>query len=228
VNAAAAELADDIGSGMRKRAATTDRLWTAGKSSGSRGGVGYFAQDHKALIEPGIKLEWLHQWDPAASTEEDSRHPGAELFPRDDAEKRTDILSGGEAARLLFCKTDAAEAEPGWCWTSRPTIWIWNRSTRSTFRCNATRDRAAGTHDEDLIDEVATRIWHFEANHEITDFKGAVREYEAVWRNVLTTSLVALVRALALRVLLRGPAMSATEVLSKILAAASRTSRKTL
>jgi ATPase subunit of ABC transporter with duplicated ATPase domains len=36
------------------------------------------------------------------------------------------------------------------------------------------------THDEDLIDEVATRIWHFEANHEITDFKGAYGEYEAV------------------------------------------------
>jgi len=36
------------------------------------------------------------------------------------------------------------------------------------------------THDEDLIDEVATRIWHFEGNHEITDFKGVYSEYEAV------------------------------------------------
>jgi len=35
-------------------------------------------------------------------------------------------------------------------------------------------------HDEDLIDEVATRIWHFEGTHEITDFKGAYGEYEAV------------------------------------------------
>jgi ATPase subunit of ABC transporter with duplicated ATPase domains len=31
-----------------------------------------------------------------------------------------------------------------------------------------------------LIDEVATRIWHFEGSHEITDFKGAYSEYEAV------------------------------------------------
>jgi len=41
------------------------------------------------------------------------------------------------------------------------------------------------THDEDLIDEVATRIWHFEANHKITDFRGAYEEYQAavpVWR----------------------------------------------
>ncbi len=36
------------------------------------------------------------------------------------------------------------------------------------------------THDHDLIDEVATRIWHFEADHKITDFKGAYEEYQAV------------------------------------------------
>src|SRR5437016_9433698 len=38
---------------------------------GHEAAVGFFAQDHKALIEPGIKvLEWLHQWEPSASTEE--------------------------------------------------------------------------------------------------------------------------------------------------------------
>jgi ATPase subunit of ABC transporter with duplicated ATPase domains len=36
------------------------------------------------------------------------------------------------------------------------------------------------THDEDLIDEVATRVWHFEDTQEITDFKGAYGEYQAV------------------------------------------------
>jgi ATPase subunit of ABC transporter with duplicated ATPase domains len=30
-----------------------------------------------------------------------------------------------------------------------------------------------------LIDEVATRIWHFEANQKITDFKGAYEEYQS-------------------------------------------------
>jgi ATPase subunit of ABC transporter with duplicated ATPase domains len=44
--------------------------------------VGYFAQDHKALIEPGIKvLEWLHQWDPSASTEEIRGLLGRCCFP---------------------------------------------------------------------------------------------------------------------------------------------------
>ena len=36
------------------------------------------------------------------------------------------------------------------------------------------------THDEDLLDEVATRIWHFEGNHQITDFKGVYEEYQTI------------------------------------------------
>ena len=32
------------------------------------------------------------------------------------------------------------------------------------------------THDRDLVDEVATRIWHFE-NGQIEDFKGPYSEY---------------------------------------------------
>jgi ATPase subunit of ABC transporter with duplicated ATPase domains len=35
------------------------------------------------------------------------------------------------------------------------------------------------SHDHDLIDEVATRIWHFESDHAITDFKGVYEEYQA-------------------------------------------------
>jgi len=34
------------------------------------------------------------------------------------------------------------------------------------------------THDEDLIDEVATRIW-LAGGHQITDFKGAYEEYQS-------------------------------------------------
>ncbi len=80
---------------------------------GHEAAVGYFPQDHKSVIEPGIKaLEWLHQWDPGASTEEIRGILGQMLFPREDADKLTDVLSGGEAARLLFCKLMLPEAEP--------------------------------------------------------------------------------------------------------------------
>src|SRR5882672_2912517 len=72
---------------------------------GHEASVGYFAQDHKTLIQPGMTVfEWLHQWDLSAAHEEIRGLLGQMLFPRDDAEKRTDVLSGGEAARLIFCK----------------------------------------------------------------------------------------------------------------------------
>jgi ATPase subunit of ABC transporter with duplicated ATPase domains len=32
------------------------------------------------------------------------------------------------------------------------------------------------THDHDLVDEVATRIWHFE-NGQVEDFKGPYADY---------------------------------------------------
>src|SRR6202162_4760473 len=147
---------------------------------GHEAAVGFFAQDHKALIEPGIKvLEWLHQWDPSASTEEIRGILGQMLFPRDDAEKRTDVLSGGEAARLVFCKL----------MLQKPNVLVLDEPTNhldleSINALNISLQRYPGTvllvtHDEDLIDEVATRIWHFEGSHHITDLQGAYDEYQA-------------------------------------------------
>jgi ATPase subunit of ABC transporter with duplicated ATPase domains len=34
------------------------------------------------------------------------------------------------------------------------------------------------THDEDVIDEVATRIWHLGPDHHIEDFKGTYEEFQ--------------------------------------------------
>jgi ATPase subunit of ABC transporter with duplicated ATPase domains len=147
---------------------------------GHEAAVGYFAQDHKSSIEPGITiLEWLHQWDPMAVNEELRGLLGQMLFPRDDSSKRTDVLSGGEAARLLFCKL----------MLQKPNVLVLDEPTNhldleSINALNIALQRYQGTvllvsHDEDLIDEVATRVWHFE-NDQITDFKGAYEEYEAV------------------------------------------------
>jgi len=148
---------------------------------GHEASVGFFAQDHKALIEPGTTVfEWLHQWDPSAVSEEIRGLLGQMLFPRDDADKRTDILSGGEASRLLFCKL----------MLQKPNVLVLDEPTNhldleSINALNIALQRYHGTvflvtHDEDLIDEVATRIWHFEGDHRLTDFKGAYAEYEAV------------------------------------------------
>ena len=148
---------------------------------GHEAAVGFFAQDHKALIEPGTTVfDWLHQWDPSAVSEEIRGLLGQMLFPRDDAEKRTDILSGGEASRLLFCKL----------MLQKPNVLVLDEPTNhldleSINALNIALQRYQGTvllvtHDEDLIDEVATRIWHFEGDHQLTDFKGAYEEYQSV------------------------------------------------
>jgi ATPase subunit of ABC transporter with duplicated ATPase domains len=146
---------------------------------GHEAAVGYFPQDHKALIEKGMTvLEWLHRWDGSASTEEIRGLLGQMLFQRDDAMKKTDVLSGGEAARLLFCKL----------MLQKPNVLVLDEPTNhldleAINALNIALQKYQGTvllvtHDHDLIDEVATRIWHFESDHQITDFKGAYEEYQ--------------------------------------------------
>jgi ATPase subunit of ABC transporter with duplicated ATPase domains len=148
---------------------------------GHEAAVGYFAQDHRALIQGDMTaFEWLHQWDPSAAHEEIRGLLGQMLFPREDALKRTDVLSGGEAARLLFCKL----------MLQKPNVLVFDEPTNhldleSINALNIALQRYQGTvllvtHDHDLIDEVATRIRHFEADHKITDFKGAYEEYQTV------------------------------------------------
>src|SRR5437763_15452172 len=67
---------------------------------GHEAAVGYFAQDHRALIEPGTTVfEWLHQWDLSAAHAEIRGLLGQMLFPRADAAKQTEVLSGREAGR---------------------------------------------------------------------------------------------------------------------------------
>ena len=148
---------------------------------GHEGAVGYFAQDHKALIQPGMTVfEWLHQWDPSASHEEIRGLLGQMLFAREDGNKKTDVLSGGEAARVIFCKL----------MLQKPNVLVLDEPTNhldleSINALNIALQRYQGTvllvtHDHDLIDEVATRIWHFEGDHSITDFKGSYEEYQTV------------------------------------------------
>jgi ATPase subunit of ABC transporter with duplicated ATPase domains len=167
---------------LRKTSGYDGQFLTGGKVIwGHEAAVGYFAQDHRALIEGGMTaFEWLHQWEPSAAHEEIRGLLGQMLFPREDALKRTDVLSGGEAARLLFCKL----------MLQKPNVLVFDEPTNhldleSINALNIALQRYQGTvllvtHDHDLIDEVATRIWHFETDHKLTDFKGAYEEYQAV------------------------------------------------
>src|SRR5271169_2477339 len=166
---------------LRKTSGYDGPFLTAGKVIwGHEASVGYFAQDHKALIQPGMTaFEWLHQWEPGASNEEIRGLLGQMLFPREDGDKKTEVLSGGEAARLLFCKL----------MLQKPNVLVFDEPTNhldleSINALNIALQRYPGTvllvtHDQDLLEEVATRIWHFEGDHGLTDFKGAYEEYDA-------------------------------------------------
>ena len=146
---------------------------------GHEAAIGYFPQDHRSLIEKGSTiLDWIFQWDPSVSNEEIRGLLGQMLFVRDEATKKTDVLSGGEAARILFCKL----------MLQKPNVLVLDEPTNhldleSINALNIALQRYQGTvflvtHDHDLIDEVATHIWHFD-DHKIEDFKGTYEEYQA-------------------------------------------------
>ena len=139
--------------------------------------IGYFAQDHRLSIREGVTVsEWLHDWDPQASKEEIRGLLGQMLFSGEEGLKPTDALSGGEAARLSFCKL----------MLQKPNVLVFDEPTNhldleSINALNIALQKFDGTvllvtHDEDLVDEVATRIWHFE-HGKVEDFLGAYEEY---------------------------------------------------
>jgi ATPase subunit of ABC transporter with duplicated ATPase domains len=141
--------------------------------------VGYFAQDHTDTITHGMTtIQWLHQFDPQASQEELRGLLGKMLFSGDDALKPTQALSGGESARLIFCRLMLQK--PNFLVLDEPTNHL---DLEAINALNFSLQKYEGTvllvtHDHDLIDEVATRIWHFDHGH-IEDFKGPYEEYVA-------------------------------------------------
>ena len=144
--------------------------------------IGYFAQDHTASIPKGTTAaEWLHSFDPKAAKEDIRGLLGQMLFRGDEGNKKTEALSGGEAARLLFCKL----------MLQKPNILVLDEPSNhldleSINALNVALQKYEGTvflvtHDEDLIDEVGTRIWHFEGgptDFRIIDHKGPYEEYQ--------------------------------------------------
>jgi ATPase subunit of ABC transporter with duplicated ATPase domains len=148
---------------------------------GHEASIGYFAQDHKGSIQLGMTAaDWLHQFDPKAAKEDIRGLLGQMLFRGEEGNKKTDALSGGEAARLLFCKI----------MLQKPNILVLDEPTNhldleAINALNQAIQKYEGTvflvtHDQDLIEEAGTRIWHFEGgpeNFHITDHKGPYEEY---------------------------------------------------
>src|SRR6202047_5152942 len=139
--------------------------------------VGYFAQDHGDSITKGMTaIDWLWQFDPSANQQELRGLMGQMLFSGEDALKPTRALSGGESARLIFCRLMLQK--PNFLVLDEPTNHL---DLESINALNIALQRYDGTvllvtHDHDVIDEVATRIWHFH-DGKIEDFKGPYEEF---------------------------------------------------
>ena len=97
-------------------------------------------------------------------------------FSGQSVDKRVGVLSGGEKARVALARM--VLRAPNVLLLDEPTNHL---DLESINALNIALQRYDGTvllvtHDHDLVDEVATRIWHFE-NHQIEDFKGNYADY---------------------------------------------------
>ncbi len=143
----------------RRRSATSRRTWARPSSTDL------------------TVAEWLHRWNPAAHVEDIRGILGQMLFSGEEGEKPTKALSGGEQARLVFCKLIL----------TKPNILIFDEPTNhldleAINALNIALQRYEGTvllvtHDHDLIDEVATRLWIFK-DEAIEDFQGPYAEWK--------------------------------------------------
>jgi ATPase subunit of ABC transporter with duplicated ATPase domains len=148
--------------------------------------VGYFPQDFGYTIDKskGITaMDWLWQYKPQAPQEEIRGPLGQMLFSGEDALKPTSALSGGECARLIFCRLMIQK--PNFLVLDEPTN---NLDLESINALNIALQKYDGTvllvtHDEDVLDEVATRIWHFK-DGKVEDFKGTYEEFQHAERKV--------------------------------------------
>ena len=141
--------------------------------------IGYFAQDHTGVIKKGLTaVDWLHQFDPDAARQDIHGLLGQMLFSGEEGLKPTEALSGGETARLLFCRI----------MLQKPNVLVLDEPTNhldleSINALNVALQKYEGTvflvtHDQDLLEEVGTRVWHFDGRT-IHDFKGTYEDYEA-------------------------------------------------
>ena len=139
--------------------------------------IGYFPQDHAGEIEKGLTVvEWLHRFDPDLSRQEIHRLLGQMLFSGEEGLKPTEALSGGETARLLLCRI----------MLQKPNVLVLDEPTNhldleSINTLNVALQRYEGTvflvtHDQDLLEEVGTRVWQFDAGR-IVDFRGSYEEH---------------------------------------------------
>ncbi|MFL5319177.1 MAG: ABC-F family ATP-binding cassette domain-containing protein [Myxococcaceae bacterium] len=146
---------------------------------GHEASIGYLPQDAKSIIEKGTTaFDWLHNFDPRAGNEDVRGLRGRMLFRGEEGLKPTHALSGGEAVRLVFSKLMLMKDNV--LVLDDPTNHL---DLESIVALGDALQKYEGTafvvtHDRDLINTFATRIWAFTKNG-LIDFQGSYEDYLA-------------------------------------------------
>jgi len=140
--------------------------------------VGYFAQDHREILQdPEVTaLDFLWAARPQESTAFVRGHLGRMLFSGDDVKKRACVLSGGEAARLIFGRLMAEQ--PNVLVLDEPTNHL---DIEAISALVAALVAFEGTvifvsHDRYFVSQLATRILELTPQGP-RDFPGTYEEY---------------------------------------------------
>jgi ATPase subunit of ABC transporter with duplicated ATPase domains len=121
---------------------------------------GFYAQDNFGAIDKGYSLlDWLHEKRPQESQEIVRGCLGQMLFGREECFKKTDHLSGGERARLLF--SELILLQHNLLFLDEPTNHLDLESISALGEGLAAFKGSClvATHNQDLISAFATRIW---------------------------------------------------------------------
>ena len=153
----------------------------AGKITwGHEARVGYFAQDHRELLtEPGqAALDVIWNTIPDAETSRVRGELGRMLFSGQDVHKKVESLSGGEAARLVFCRITVQQ--PNVLVLDEPTNHLDLESIEALVQALLAFEGTVVfvSHDRAFVSALATRVLEVTENG-FRDFPGSYDDYLA-------------------------------------------------
>jgi ATPase subunit of ABC transporter with duplicated ATPase domains len=170
-----------LGKSTLLKIATSNLKQDAGSVSwGYETRYGYFAQDHHELLLDGSATPLQIIWDtiPQEGTSTVRGHLGRMLFSGEDVKKPVSALSGGEAARLVFCRI----------MVQKPNVLVLDEPTNhldleAIDALVAALQAYEGTvlfvsHDRAFVSALATRILEV-TEQGFRDFPGTYAEYLA-------------------------------------------------
>src|SRR5512138_724404 len=145
---------------------------------GHQAQVGYLPQDQAGVIRPGTTaFGWLRELEDKLSNEEISGLLGRMLFSGEERMKPTATLSGGETVRLLL--SNLMRTRDNVLVLDEPTNHLDLQAIASLSEGLSRYEGTAifVTHDQQLIGEVATRIWALRDEEPVLDFNGDFDEF---------------------------------------------------